>query len=80
LRIPSLPGTPEIKNREKELIKVILRERNVCLVAVLGVFAAAALSGCLVAGVSSNGGAFIWPGGIGLLLVVLVMVFLIRRR
>jgi hypothetical protein len=80
LRIPSLPGTPEIKNREKELIKVILRERNVCLVVVLGLFAAAALSGCLVAGVSSNGGAFIWPGGIGLLLVVLVIVFLIRRR
>ncbi len=38
------------------------------------------LSGCVVAGVSSTGGAFIWPGGLGLLVIVLVVLFLMRRR
>lgn len=38
------------------------------------------LSGCVVAGVSSGGGFFIWPGSIGLLLLILVVVFLLRRR
>ena len=37
-------------------------------------------TGCLVAGYSSSGGGFIWPGGLGLLFVVLLVVFLIRRR
>ncbi len=38
------------------------------------------LSGCLVAGVSSSGGGFIWPGGLGLVVIVLVVLFLMRRR
>lgn len=38
------------------------------------------LSGCLVAGVSSGGGFFIWPGSIGLVLLVLLVVFILRRR
>jgi hypothetical protein len=38
------------------------------------------LSGCLVAGYSSGGGWFVWPGGLGLLVIVLVIVFLMRRR
>ena len=38
------------------------------------------LSGCIVAGVSSTGGGFIWPGGLGLLIIVLVVLFLMRRR
>ena len=38
------------------------------------------LSGCIVAGVSSSGGAFIWPGGLGLLVIVLAVLFLMRRR
>ncbi len=37
-------------------------------------------TGCLVAGYSSGGGGFIWPGGLGLLFVVLLVVFLLRRR
>ncbi len=51
--------------------------------AALGTFAllvCSVLSGCIVAGVSSNGGAFIWPGGLGLLVIVLVVLFLLRRR
>ena len=38
------------------------------------------LSGCLAVGYSSGGGWFIWPGGIELLFIVLLVVFLIRRR
>ena len=40
----------------------------------------AGLSGCLVAGVSSGGGWFVWPGGLALLVVVLLIVFAMRRR
>ena len=38
------------------------------------------LSGCLVAGVSSSGHAFIWPGGFGLVIVLLFLFLLLRRR
>ena len=38
------------------------------------------LVGCVVAGVSSSGGAFIWPGGAGLLVILLVLFLLLRRR
>ena len=38
------------------------------------------LSGCLVAGYSSSGGAFLWPGGLGLFVVILLVVLLLRRR
>ena len=37
-------------------------------------------TGCLVAGYSSTGGAFIWPGGLGLLVVVILAILLLRRR
>ena len=38
-------------------------------------------SGCVVAGgYSSGGGWFIWPGTIGILLVVAVLFLLFRRR
>jgi hypothetical protein len=43
-------------------------------------FATLGLSGCLVAGYSSRGGGFIWPGGLGLLLLALLIFFLMRRR
>jgi hypothetical protein len=38
------------------------------------------LSGCLVAGYSSGGGWFLWPGSLGLLVIVLLAIFLLRRR
>lgn len=38
------------------------------------------LQGCLVAGYSSRGGAFIWPGGLGLLVLVLIVIFFMRGR
>ena len=51
---------------------------------VLGVFMlgalATGLSGCVAVGYSSGGGWFIWPGGLGLLLIVLLIAFVLRRR
>lgn len=38
------------------------------------------LSGCLIVGYSSRGGAFIWPGGIGFIIMLLILFFLLRAR
>ena len=38
------------------------------------------LSGCVMVGYSSAGGWFLWPGGLGLVVVVLLALFFLRRR
>jgi hypothetical protein len=38
------------------------------------------LSGCLMVGYSSGGGWIVWPGGLGLVVFVLLIIFLMRRR
>ena len=38
------------------------------------------LTGCIAVGASSRGGFFIWPGGLGALVIILVIVLLLRRR
>lgn len=38
------------------------------------------LSGCMVAGYSSRGGGFIFPGGLGLLVILAIAFLLFRRR
>jgi hypothetical protein len=38
------------------------------------------LSGCVAVGYSSGGGWFVWPGGLGLFLIVILAVFILRRR
>ncbi len=38
------------------------------------------LSGCLVAGYSSGGGWFVWPGSFGLLFLLLILYVVLRRR
>jgi CDP-diglyceride synthetase len=42
--------------------------------------AAGSLTGCIGVGYSSGGGWFIWPGGLGLLVVILIVVLVLRRR
>ncbi len=39
----------------------------------------ASLTGCLVMGASSNGGFFIWPGSLGLLVLLAILFFVFRR-
>jgi len=50
------------------------------LLVVVSLLGAVGLCGCLVAGYSSSGGAFIWPGGLGLFVMILLIVLLLRRR
>ena len=39
-----------------------------------------ALTGCIGIGYSSRGGWFLWPGGFGLVVIILVFLLLSRRR
>jgi hypothetical protein len=48
--------------------------------ALMGLVAASSMTGCLAVGYSSGGGWFVWPGGLGLVVVVLLVIFLLRRR
>jgi protein-S-isoprenylcysteine O-methyltransferase Ste14 len=41
---------------------------------------AATLCGCVVVGVSSRGGWFVWPRGFGLVVVSALLMFLLLRR
>ncbi len=45
-----------------------------------GLAAANLLQGCIMVGYSSRGGFFVWPGGLGLLLLLLVLWLLLRSR
>lgn len=38
------------------------------------------LTGCIAFGYSSSGGWFIWPGGLGLLLLIAIVLMVLRRR
>lgn len=48
------------------------------ILAALG--ASGSLTGCLMIGGSSRGGFFIWPGSLGLLVIILIVSLLLRRR
>lgn len=50
------------------------------LKAMAALMASSLLSGCLMIGGSSRGGFFIWPGSIGLLVMILIVSLLLRRR
>ncbi len=50
------------------------------LLLLAGFLIATSLSGCLVLGGSSRGGFFIFPGGLGLVVLILVVALLLRRR
>ncbi len=50
------------------------------LVALGALMMPAMLSGCFVVGYSSASGGFIWPGGLGLVVMLLVIWFIFGRR
>ena len=53
--------------------------RSVCLLT--AAFASCSmLSGCLIAGYSSSGAGFIWPGGLGLIVMLGLLLWLILRQ
>ena len=37
-------------------------------------------SACIAVGYSNRGGWFVWPGGLGLLVLLIILVALMRRR
>ncbi len=49
-------------------------------IGVLTAFLALTQSACIGVGYSSGGGWFVWPGGLGLLLVIALIYFVVRRR
>jgi hypothetical protein len=53
--------------------------RAVC-VAVMALVPCCLMSGCLIAGYSSAGGGFIWPGGLGLIVVLGLLLWLLLRQ
>ena len=50
------------------------------LVVLSGLLACLPLGGCLIMGYSSRGGGFIFPGGLGLIVMLVVLFLLMRRR
>jgi hypothetical protein len=62
----------QVKNQRNML-------RIVCA-AVAGFGVCSMLSGCLIAGYSSSGAGFIWPGGLGLLVVLGLLLWLVLRQ
>ena len=53
--------------------------RVVCA-ALLGLFPCSLLSGCLIAGYSSSGAGFVWPGGLGLIVFLGLLLWLFLRQ
>jgi fatty acid desaturase len=71
-------GGTKVRNRQRQLSNHSLFAKLLTILAAC--FATVGLSGCLGAGYSSGGGWFVWPGSLGLLVIVLLIVFLVRRR
>jgi ABC-type proline/glycine betaine transport system permease subunit len=65
------------KSRQSLRTAVVIRTICTLLASWIG---AAGLSGCVAVGYSSGRGWFVWPGGLGLLIIVLIIVFVSRRR
>ena len=45
---------------------------------ILALFLAMTQTGCIVAGYTTGGGWFLWPGGLGL--IILLLILFLRRR
>ena len=50
------------------------------LVPLGGLLLLGSLTGCLMVGGSSRGGFFIFPGGLGLVALIVIVALLLRRR
>lgn len=50
------------------------------LLTIVGALLVLSQSSCVGVGYSSGGGWFIWPGGLGLVVLIIVVIFLVRRR
>jgi Na+/proline symporter len=66
-----------VKPGQSGRTSVVFRRICTLLASCIG---AAGLAGCVAVGYSSGRGWFVWPGGLGLLIIVLIIVFVLRRR
>ena len=48
-------------------------------ISLLALVLAMTQTGCIAVGYSNRGGWFLWPGGLSLLVVVLLVAYLLRR-
>ncbi len=60
--------------------KLKRKDVRAALSAVAGLLSLVSLSGCVMVGASSRGGFFVWPGGLGLVVLILLVLFVLRRR
>ena len=56
------------------------RRISILVKAVLGAALCLPLAGCLVAGYSSGGGWWVWPGSLAITVLMLLTMFLLSRR
>ncbi len=50
------------------------------LLLLAGLFSCTSLTGCLLIGGSSRGGFFIFPGSLGLIVLIVIIALVLRRR
>ena len=50
------------------------------VVSAIAVLLVSSQSACAVIGYSGGGGWFVWPGGLGLIVLIIAIVLLVRRR
>ena len=58
----------------------LLSKSKLFILSLLAVLLGVSQSACIVIGGSSRGGWFVWPGGFGLLIMILVLYLLFGRR
>ncbi|WP_236657650.1 hypothetical protein [Acidisarcina polymorpha] len=64
----------------KPYLKVLQSAAPACILAV-ELILSVTLTGCMVVGgYSSGGGWFLWPGGLGVVSMILLILFVMRRR
>lgn len=65
-----------MRHMEKD-VERLMRSGFLLMVGLVG---SVTLTGCLVAGYSSSGGGFLWPGGFGLVVLLALLFFFLRGR
>jgi hypothetical protein len=66
--------------RETKAVGTAADRLSAAGVVLLGAMVCVPLTGCIAVGYTSGGGWFMWPGGLGLLLLIAIVLFVLRRR
>ncbi len=63
-----------------QTVKRLRRRIEAALLLLMGLVATCTVSGCLMVGGSSRGGFFIFPGSVGLIVIIAIVALVLRRR